>query len=55
LRHTGGSLAYGKEPTKVVSERLGHSRTAITEDLYIHTNIVQHQKLAETIGNLLAI
>lgn len=37
LRHTSASLALAaKVPLKVVSDRLGHSSTAITADLYSH-------------------
>lgn len=37
LRHTSASLALAAGvPMKVVSERLGHSSTAITADLYTH-------------------
>jgi integrase len=39
LRHTNASLALSAGvPLKVVSERLGHSQTAITADLYTHVN-----------------
>jgi integrase len=35
LRHTCASLALAADvPMKVVSDRLGHSTTAITENLY---------------------
>ena len=37
LRHTSASLALAAGvPMKVVSERLGHSSTGITADLYTH-------------------
>jgi len=37
LRHTYATVALDRGvPTKVVSEQLGHSRTSITEDLYMH-------------------
>jgi integrase len=37
LRHTAATIALGRGVhPKVVSEMLGHSRTAITPDLYSH-------------------
>jgi integrase len=51
LRHTAATLllAAGK-PAKVVSERLGHSGTAITQDLYQHVTPELEQDAAATAG-----
>jgi integrase len=39
LRHTNASIALAAGvDIKVVSDRLGHSTTAITADLYTHVN-----------------
>jgi integrase len=39
LRHTFATLQLGnQQPIKVVSEMMGHSRTAITQDLYTHVS-----------------
>jgi integrase len=57
LRHTGGSIVYATKsmPTKLITERMGHSRVAITEEIYLHSDEVQHQKLADAIGNMLSM
>lgn len=57
LRHTNASLALAAGiPLKVVSQRLGHSTTAITSDLYTHViptvGRAAAERLAELIGDL---
>lgn len=54
LRHTNATLLIENNvPVKVVSERLGHSDTAITMDIYTHyTERMQHQ-CTEVIESLL--
>jgi integrase len=54
LRHTNASLALqAGVPLKVVSERLGHSQTAITADLYTHVNQVVGREAASQIASVL--
>lgn len=53
LRHTSASLALAAGvPMKVVSERLGHSSTAITADLYTHVVPLVAQDAADRIAAL---
>lgn len=54
LRHSSASLAIlaGVE-LKVLSERLGHSSTRITSELYQHTYSSQHEEAADALGALL--
>lgn len=53
LRHTSASLALAaKVPLKVVSDRLGHSSTSITADLYSHLLPVVAAEAAEQIAQL---
>jgi integrase len=53
LRHTSASLALAAGvPLKVVSDRLGHSATAITADLYSHVLPVVAHESAEAIAAL---
>ena len=40
-------------PVKVVSERLGHSGVAITQDLYTHVLPHMQQQAADAVDNLL--
>jgi integrase len=50
-RHTAATLLLAAgEPAKVVSERLGHSGTAITQDLYQHVTPELEQDAAATAG-----
>ncbi len=54
LRHTSATLALvAGVPVKVVSERLGHSKTSITLDLYSHVVPSLSQDAAARIGALL--
>jgi len=51
LRHSHATLGLASGvPTKVTSERLGHSRTAITDDLYSHVTKTMQDEAAATIG-----
>jgi integrase len=54
LRHSSAvtALAAGI-PTKVVSERLGHSSTAITTDIYQHVTETMQRDAADRIGAVL--
>lgn len=53
LRHTSASLALAAGvPLKVVSDRLGHSSTSITADLYSHVLPVVAHDAAEAIAAL---
>lgn len=55
LRHTNASLALAAGvPLRVVSDRLGHSSTAITSDLYTHVIPAVAQDAADKIAALLA-
>jgi integrase len=49
LRHTHAStlIAQGV-PVNVVSERLGHARTSITMDIYVHSNDEQQRQAANS-------
>ena len=54
LRHTNASLALSAGvPLKIVSERLGHSQTAITADLYTHVNYGVGRSAARQIAAIL--
>lgn len=56
LRHTNASLALAAGvPLKVVSQRLGHSSTAITSNLYTHVIPAVARDAANRIGSLIAI
>jgi len=53
LRHTSASLALAAGvPMKVVSQRLGHSSTAITADLYTHVAPAVAQDAADRIASV---
>lgn len=55
LRHSHASLGLAAGvPLVIMSERLGHSSTAITGDVYSHSLPAQHQAAADTIAGLLA-
>jgi len=54
VRHTSASVALAAGvPIKVVSDRLGHSSTAITADLYTHVIPAVAQDAAERIAALI--
>lgn len=53
-RHTAASLALeAGTDIKIVSERMGHSTTAITQNLYQHVRRVVHDGAAEAVVRLL--
>ena len=55
LRHTSASLALAAGvPMKVVSERLGHSTTGITADLYAHVSPALARDAADAIAGMIA-
>ena len=55
LRHTNASLALAAGvDLKVVSDRLGHSTTVITADLYTHVIPSVSRKAADQIGSLIS-
>ena len=54
LRHTFATLQLnGKQPLKVVSEMMGHTRVAITQDLYTHVSAQMQRGAAEALDQLL--
>jgi integrase len=54
LRHTWATLALAAGvPVKIVSERLGHSTTAITNDTYAHVTPTMGVDAAERVANLI--
>lgn len=56
LRHTSASLALAAGiPIKVVSDRLGHSSTSITSDLYTHVIPVVAQEAADSLAALIPL
>ena len=53
LRHTAASLLIRQGvPIKLVSDRLGHSNTAFTSDVYIHLYPEQRQQAAMSLTDL---
>jgi integrase len=55
LRHTNSTLlmGYGKLSPKIVADWLGHSTTAITEEVYTHVNDAMKKEAADIIERLL--
>ena len=54
LRHTFATLQLGnQQPIKIVSEMMGHSRTAITQDLYTHVSAQMQRKAADALDVML--
>jgi len=55
LRHTNSTLlmGYGNLNPKIVADWLGHSTTAITEEVYTHVNDTMKKEAAEIIERLL--
>lgn len=52
LRHTYATVALqAGVPVKVVSERLGHKSTGITENLYLHVTPQMAEEAANTVAN----
>lgn len=55
LRHSAATLLLGEGiHPKIVSERLGHSRVAITLDLYSHVTPTMQQQAVDAMNKLLA-
>ncbi len=55
LRHTFATLQLSnKQPVKIVSEMMGHTRTAITQDLYTHVSAQMQRQAAAAMDALLA-
>jgi integrase len=55
LRHTCATLLLlADQPTKVVSERLGHSSITLTLDTYSHVLSTMHKRAADVMGTILA-
>jgi site-specific recombinase XerD len=53
LRHTAATLLLGKAVhPKVVAEMLGHSRIAVTLDLYSHVTPTMQQQATEALDAL---
>jgi integrase len=54
LRHTCATLLLAAgEPSKVIAERLGHSTTAITDDVYSHVLPGMQERATERLESLL--
>ena len=55
LRHTAATLmlAAGEHP-KIVSERLGHARIALTLDRYSHVTMTMQEAAAERLETLIS-
>lgn len=54
LRHTFATLQLnGKQPLKIVSEMMGHTRVAITQDLYTHVSAQMQRGAAAALDALL--
>ncbi|KPU42198.1 tyrosine recombinase XerS [Oxobacter pfennigii] len=56
LRHTHASLLYDiKETSNVISKRLGHARTSVTDDIYIHIKKDAERAAADKLGQIFKI
>lgn len=54
LRHTFATLQLANnQPVKIVSEMLGHSRTAITQDIYTHVSAQMQRAAADALDDAL--
>ena len=54
MRHTFATLQLGnQQPEKIVSEMMGHTRTAITQDLYTHGSAQMQRAAANAMDDLL--
>lgn len=54
LRHTFATLQLANnQPVKIVSEMMGHTRTAITQDLYTHVSAHMQRGAADALDELL--
>lgn len=54
LRHTFATLQLANnQPIKIVSEMMGHTRTAITQDLYTHVSAAMQRSAADALDRVL--
>ena len=54
LRHTQATALIGSGvPVKVVSERLGHANTGITQDIYTHVLPHMQEHAADVVGQMM--
>ncbi|HVB28016.1 MAG TPA: tyrosine-type recombinase/integrase [Mycobacteriales bacterium] len=54
LRHTFATLQLSnQQPVKVVSEMMGHTRTAITQDLYTHVSAQMQRTVANALDDMI--
>lgn len=54
LRHTFATLQLANhQPVKIISEMMGHTRTAITQDLYTHVSAQMQRDAADAMDDLL--
>lgn len=51
----GGLVAHAGVAMKTVSDRLGHSSTAITADLYTHVSPAVAQDAADRVADVIAV
>ena len=55
LRHTFATLQLSNnQPVKIVSEMMGHTRTAITQDLYTHVSAQMQRAAADALDEILS-
>lgn len=55
VRHTMATrMLEAGEPVEVVSKRLGHARTSVTLDMYVHPDDAQQRAASDRFGDLLA-
>ena len=51
FRHSHATLLINKKvPLKVVSSRLGHSKTSTTIDIYVHSDLKQEKRVTRTLN-----
>lgn len=54
VRHTYATLSLDEGvPLKIVSDRIGHADTTVTEQIYVHTSTGHDRDAAEPIGRLI--
>jgi integrase len=54
LRHTFATLQLANgQPIKIIGEMMGHTRTAITQDLYMHVSARMQRDAADALDALL--
>jgi integrase len=53
LRHTFATLQLAdQQPVKIVSEMMGHTRTAVTQDIYTHVSAQMQRDAADALDGL---